>query len=208
MATLLLPGQPGGGRFADKFRIPLNPNVGIIPASLITYAGNKFAQGRTLLTTKASQPSNTLIWILCIILALSGIGIFIHAGLNFNQAEVVVEWTTASELNTVGFNLLRGETPAGPFEQVNPSLIPSSSDTLTGNSYSYEDAGVTAGKTYFYMLEEIENTGGSNQHGPIVVKASRPATMELIIGGLLVIGALIYIILLKRDQKQPNSANL
>ena len=158
------------------------------------------------MTAKASQTNPILIWILCLLLALAGIGILIHAGLNFNQAEVIVEWTTASELNTVGFNLLRGDTPAGPFERVNVNLIPSSSDTLTGSSYSFEDAGVTAGKTYFYMLEEIENTGGSNQHGPIVVKASRPAAIELIIGALLVLGALIYIFLLKRDQKQrPNT---
>jgi hypothetical protein len=153
------------------------------------------------LTKNTSQPSNTLLWIICAVLALAGIGVSIHATLNFNQANVIVEWTTASELNTVGFNLLRGKTPDGPFEQVNEALIPSASDTLTGSSYSYEDRGVVAGRTYFYMLEEIESSGGTNQHGPITVKASSPAKIELMIGGLLIVGAVVYGILLLRDQK-------
>jgi hypothetical protein len=158
------------------------------------------------LTVKARSNSNTLIWFLCILLALAGIGTLIHAAISFNQANVVVEWTTASELNTVGFNLLRGETPAGPFEQINLNLIASNSDALTGNSYSFEDAGVTAGKTYYYMLEEMENSGGINQHGPIAVRASRPATIEVIVGILMLIGALIYMILLKRDQPRNSSS--
>jgi hypothetical protein len=160
------------------------------------------------LTKKASQPSNTLLWIICAVLALAGVGVSIHAALNFSQANVIVEWTTATELNTVGFNLLRGETPDGPFEQVNQTLIPSASDTLTGNSYSYEDLGVVAGKTYFYLLEEIESSGGTNQHGPITVKASSPAKIELVIGGLLIAGAVVYGILLLRDQKpkEPKDA--
>jgi hypothetical protein len=102
--------------------------------------------------------------------------------------------------------LLRGETPAGPFEQINLNLIASNSDALTGNSYSFEDAGVTAGKTYYYMLEEMENSGGINQHGPIAVRASRPATIEVIVGILMLIGALIYMILLKRDQPRNSSS--
>lgn len=153
------------------------------------------------MANKDLQTTNAILWIICGILALAGIGVSIYAILNFNQANVIVEWSTASELNTVGFNLLRGEKPVGPFEQVNQALIPSASDTLTGNSYSYEDPDLEAGKTYFYMLEEIESSGGANQHGPIAVKANSPAKVELAIGGLLIIGAGVYGILLLRDQK-------
>ncbi len=150
--------------------------------------------------------SNTLIWIICAILALTGIGLAIHSFLNLDNANVIVEWTTASELNTVGFYLLRGKTPAGPFEQVNEELIPATSDSLTGSSYSYEDNGVTAGTTYFYMLEEIENTGNSNQHGPIVVEAHSPAKTELLIAALLIGGAIIYAIILVRDNKKQTKS--
>lgn len=159
------------------------------------------------MSKSAFQPSNTLLWVICIILALAGVAVSIQAYLNFNHANVVVEWTTASELNTVGFNLLRGETSDGPFEQVNGALIPSASDTLTGNSYRFEDHGVVAGRTYFYMLEEIESSGGSNQHGPITVKASSPAIIELMIGGLLIVSAIVYSILLLRDKKPAKLEN-
>ena len=55
----------------------------------------------------------------------------------FDKAEVIVEWTTASELDTVGFNLLRAETQKGPFEQINSNLIPAGSDSLSGSNYNF-----------------------------------------------------------------------
>ena len=154
------------------------------------------------MTTNTYSHTNTLIWIICGLLVVAGLGLGIHGFLNLDKANVIVEWTTASELNTVGFYLLRGEAETGPFEQVNAELIPATSDSLTGNSYSYEDAGVTAGVTYYYMLEEIEDTGNTNQHGPIVVEASSPATTELLIAALLIGGAIIYAVILLRDNKR------
>lgn len=144
---------------------------------------------------------NKLLWILCYILIAAGIALAAHALMRFDKAEVIVEWTTASELDTVGFYLLRSQTPDGPFEQINPTLIPAASDSLTGSSYSFEDSSVRGGVTYYYMLEEIELTGKSNQHGPIVVKAGNPAKSELLIASLLITGAIIYAILLLRDRK-------
>ena len=147
--------------------------------------------------------SDTVIWILVAVLALAGIGVALHGALTLDQSAVTVEWSTASELDTVGFNLLRGESPDGPFEQVNEALIPSTGDTLTGGSYRYEDSTVIAGKTYYYMLEEIESNGNSNRHGPITVQASNAAKWELLIGGLLVIGAGAYAFILRRDAARP-----
>lgn len=121
--------------------------------------------------------------------------------MNLDKANVIVEWSTASELDTVGFYLLRSENPEGPFEQVNSEIIPSTSDSLTGSSYSYDDHQVQAGATYYYMLEEIEETGNSNQHGPIVVEANSQARIELLIAGFLITGAIIYGFILSRDQK-------
>lgn len=151
--------------------------------------------------------SNLLIWIICALLALAGVGLAIHGFLNLDKANVIVEWSTASELNTVGFYLLRSVNPEGEFEQVNPEIIPSVSDSLTGNSYSYEDKGVQAGIVYFYILEEIEETGGSNRHGPIVVEATSPAKTELWIAGLLIVGAVFYAIILLKDQKLQHPKN-
>jgi len=139
-------------------------------------------------------------------MVIAGVGLAIHGFLNLSKANVIVEWTTASELDTVGFYLLRAESPEGPFEQVNGQIIPSTSDSLTGNSYSYEDQGVQSGTMYYYMLEEVENTGQSNQHGPIVVEANSPAKSELLIAAILIVGAVIYALILLREPKIQKAA--
>jgi hypothetical protein len=124
----------------------------------------------------------------------------------FDKAEVIVEWTTASELETVGFNLLRSEAKEGPFEQINANLVPAGSDALTGGDYTFTYSSVQAGITYFYMLEEIELTGETSRHGPIVVKARNTAKLELLIGFGLVVGAIIYAVILARDRNLENSS--
>ena len=87
------------------------------------------------------------------------------------QTAVLVEWTTASELDTAGFNLHRGDSQEGPFTQINADLIPASEDPLTGSSYHYEDQPVQPGRVYYYRLEEVELDGSSNIFGPILVQA-------------------------------------
>jgi hypothetical protein len=146
------------------------------------------------------------LWFFFIILIVSGISLVIHAMIYYDKAEVIVEWTTASELDTVGFNLLRAEAQEGPFEQINASLVPAGSDVLTGSDYTFTDSSVQDGITYFYMLEEIDLTGETSHHGPIVVKARNTSKFELIIGFGLVVGAIIYVIILSRDQKLEYSS--
>jgi hypothetical protein len=98
------------------------------------------------------------------------------------QASVVIEWATANEVNTAGFNLYRGDSPAGPFTLVNSSLIPASSDPLTGGQYRYEDTSVQAGRTYYYQLEDVEYSGATTRHGPI--RAAAPGLSPALAIGL------------------------
>jgi len=86
-------------------------------------------------------------------------------------SRVVVEWTTATEINTAGFNLYRSENPQGPFVKVNDQLVAASPDPVTGGKYKYEDTMVEAGKTYYYQLEDVEFGGKTTRHGPIIVTA-------------------------------------
>jgi hypothetical protein len=145
------------------------------------------------LTAEQAQKSNKVIRIIIALCALVGIVFIAYALIAWDQADVIIEWETASELDTVGFNLLRSESPAGPFIQVNTDLIPAASDTLTGSQYTYKDTDIQAGIIYFYMLEEIELTGQSNQHGPISVKAQNYVMLELAFGLLLIVGALLSV---------------
>lgn len=86
-------------------------------------------------------------------------------------ASVVVEWSTETEVDTVGFNLYRATAPEGPFVQINDELIPSAADPLVGGRYVYTDSEVIAGQVYYYELEDIDASGVRTRHGPITVKA-------------------------------------
>ncbi|MDD5467595.1 MAG: hypothetical protein PHS96_07295 [Anaerolineales bacterium] len=107
------------------------------------------------------------------------------------EATVEVEWQTASELNTLGFNLYRGEEPDGPFEKVNPSLITASNDAILGGEYSYTDRLDRPGARVYYQLEEVEIGGATTRHGPIEgVAQSANRHLLLLAAGLAVLGGL------------------
>jgi hypothetical protein len=107
------------------------------------------------------------------------------------RASVVIEWTTANEVNTAGFNLYRGETPDGPFTQINASLIPASSDPLTGGDYRFEDTSVQPGRTYYYQLEDVEYSGATTRHGP--VQSTAPGLDPALAVGLAALAALVVV---------------
>jgi hypothetical protein len=79
------------------------------------------------------------------------------------EGGVLVKWVTDVEVDNAGFNVLRSSTAAGPFERVNPTLIPGQG-TGAGTSYTYLDEGGTA--AHLYRLEDIDFGGGSTLHAP------------------------------------------
>ncbi len=83
----------------------------------------------------------------------------------------MVEWETASEVGTVGFNLLRQDAKSGQWVRVNDALLPALMDAPQGGAYRYPDRNVSVGQTYTYQLEEVEVTGETRTHGPYTVTA-------------------------------------
>ncbi len=80
---------------------------------------------------------------------------------------VDLSWTTASELNNLGFHLYRSESSELPYTRITSSLIPGLGSSPTGQTYSYVDSGLVNGRTYFYKLEDVETTGRTELHGPV-----------------------------------------
>ena len=72
---------------------------------------------------------------------------------------IVISWSTETEVNTAGFNVYRSLSEDGPWQQINPRLIPGSPDPVLGGSYAFTDTEVIAGVTYWYELEEVELSG-------------------------------------------------
>ena len=86
-----------------------------------------------------------------------------------DTGRVVVEWRTAIEMGTVGFDLWRRRTVDSEYEKVNPTLIPGVFTALQGGTYRYVDRGATVGATVEYLLEERDLRGEGQTFGPFAV---------------------------------------
>ncbi|HSJ56236.1 MAG TPA: hypothetical protein VLC95_03595, partial [Anaerolineae bacterium] len=81
---------------------------------------------------------------------------------------VALTWETATEIDSLGFNLYRSDHASGPYIQLNDTLIPSQAPGLpTGATYAWSDAAVAAGVTYYYQLEAVDMRGRLVQLGPV-----------------------------------------
>lgn len=126
---------------------------------------------------------------LCVILV--GVIFLIKEWTSIFHTTVVVDWQTASEFNTVGFNLYRSESLDGQYHQMNVSLIPASPDPLVGGAYSYLDEDVEAGLTYYYKLEELDSKGDRSYFGPIEIQASSQGWQIILLGGCVILSGII-----------------
>ena len=79
-----------------------------------------------------------------------------------------VEWETALEVGTVGFNVYR-EGEDGGVVQVNSRLLPGLVVAEQGGVYRLVDGGAKSGQTYRYWIEEVENGGRKTRYGPYAV---------------------------------------
>ncbi|MCX5896270.1 MAG: DUF1566 domain-containing protein, partial [Proteobacteria bacterium] len=86
---------------------------------------------------------------------------------------VILEWTTASEIDNAGFNLYRSESEDGEYAKINGSFIPAKGSPTQGASYEYVDKNVKLWKKAYYKLEDIDLNGTSTFHGPIKTRVNR-----------------------------------
>ncbi|MGB8646212.1 MAG: hypothetical protein WCF84_13320 [Anaerolineae bacterium] len=89
---------------------------------------------------------------------------------------VLVQWNTLSEINNLGFNLLRSTSAAGPYTPLNDKLIPGCAGCSTGQSYRYTDVNVTPNTTYYYKLQAVDKSGATQLFGPVKAAPACSAT--------------------------------
>ena len=80
---------------------------------------------------------------------------------------VLVEWSTAFEIDNAGFYIHRSTEEGGPYARINPALIPAEGDMFQGADYAYVDDDVQSGVTYWYRLEDVDISGVGTLHGPV-----------------------------------------
>jgi hypothetical protein len=87
--------------------------------------------------------------------------------------KVILTWVTESELNNLGFIVMRGDFANGPFVELDS--YNSNSDLLgAGNSstrqeYTFTDENVKNYSTYWYVLIDVNFNGVKQSHGPELV---------------------------------------
>jgi len=63
-------------------------------------------------------------------------------------------WETASEVDILGFNVLRSTSETGQRVQLNANLIPvENPGQMIGDRYTYSDTDLLLGETYYYWIE-------------------------------------------------------
>ncbi len=77
------------------------------------------------------------------------------------QHSVNLSWS--DNQGVIGYNVYRGTVSGGPYSKINDVLDPST---------SYADSGVSAGKTYYYVVTAVDNSqiesGYSNQAKAVI----------------------------------------
>jgi hypothetical protein len=83
------------------------------------------------------------------------------------DGSIKVEWETASEIDTVAFQLYRSLSPVTRGQMI--ATQQAQGDSVTGASYNYTDPAseLIAGRNYYYSLLEQTASGGSSWHGPV-----------------------------------------
>ena len=87
----------------------------------------------------------------------------------------VVEWTTASEVGTLAFDLYR-QTDGGAWVQVNRDLV-LALNSMTGGTYKVQDPGAAIPGTYVYKLVEWRDDGRESEVGTYTLSVFEPVRL-------------------------------
>ena len=74
--------------------------------------------------------------------------------------EVIIKWTTESELNNAGFNILRSETREDDFTVINvKGIIPGQGTSGEQHDYQWTDTTAKPNVAYYYRIEDVSFDG-------------------------------------------------
>lgn len=84
-----------------------------------------------------------------------------------------LNWKTESELDNLGFNILRSNYKDYNYKQVasyaNNDNLKGLGSSSHGKEYSYYDFDLVNSTTYWYMIEDVSIDGNRTSHGPLAV---------------------------------------
>ena len=72
---------------------------------------------------------------------------------------IVIQWTTQSEVDNAGFNILRSQTKTDGFKVVNAQLIPGAGTKAESTTYTWTDTTAKPNVVYYYQIEDVSFAG-------------------------------------------------
>jgi hypothetical protein len=156
----------------------------------------------TTQTIKIEQNRGGLLLVLGCLWLLLAVGYFFY---QLGNPVVAINWDTATEVNTAGFNIYRTTSPDGEFVQINQpeGLIPGEGTAVSGAVYSFIDQDVEANTTYYYLLEEVEYNQTVNRYYDEMLTHHVPyaSTQTIIIMVIMLVCGLGLVITGLREDK-------
>ena len=87
------------------------------------------------------------------------------------EKSILLQWETQSELNNLGFNILRSTREDDPYEQIasyrTDDNLKGQGSSPFGKRYQYSDLNVEINVTYWYKLVDVDFSGRESYHGPV-----------------------------------------
>jgi hypothetical protein len=91
-----------------------------------------------------------------------------------------IEWSTASELNALGFHLWRsGIGDRSQAARITAELIAPQGSLLSGAEYIFVDGQLQPDTPYYYWLQEVETGGSVTEYGPVTGRTPALATIAV-----------------------------
>jgi lamin tail-like protein/flagellar hook capping protein FlgD len=85
--------------------------------------------------------------------------------------EVVLRWSTASEIDNQGYAVLRADDKEGTYDEIDSyktnEALKGAGNSSSQNNYQFIDNSVFNDETYWYKLVDIDLNGVRTEHGPI-----------------------------------------
>lgn len=86
----------------------------------------------------------------------------------------LLKWITQSEIDNLGFNILRSCSAEGPYSEISSYLnnteLKGLGTSSQGQMYQYYDFDLKNGQTYWYKIQDVSINGRINEHGPVSIK--------------------------------------
>ncbi|NOX88192.1 MAG: hypothetical protein GXO77_04135 [Calditrichaeota bacterium] len=98
---------------------------------------------------------------------------------SFNK--VVLEWTTESEIDNLGFNIYRKTEGSDDWQKINQDLIPGAGNSSYRHDYRFVDQSVTSGAAYSYRLESVSYDGSTQTFNNLLQTVKIPIPTDFVV---------------------------